>query len=203
MTTDLRTGEPTVIFATTNQAIFSDDEVYRWLLTRELGGKRTLGVIGLNPSIANLERNDPTVRREIGFAEYWGCGRLVKTNAYGFIATDPKVMKRAAKAGTDVVGVDNDMHIRRMIAEVQLTDGILLVAWGRNIDPIREREIALILRFSHATPMCLGIDKHDGSAYPQHPLYLPYERELRPWDVEAAARRSVKPSKPRRQRRAA
>lgn len=156
-------------------AHFSPCRTYRYSLTRELGGTRPLLVCGLNPSIATATKNDPTVRKEIGFAKLWGCGRLVKVNAYAFVATDPKDMKRARKRGVDVVGPENDATIARLVDEAVAQDGIILVAWGQNIETTRQAEISYVFG-DHA--MCLGVNE-GGS--PEHPLYVPYARELQHW----------------------
>lgn len=161
-----------------DDAVFSPDGTLRYWLTRELGGLRTLSICGLNPSIANREKNDPTVRKEIGFAKRWGCGRLVKVNARAYIATDPKDMKRAMKAGVDVVGPDNADYVKRAAIAARDSGGIFVVAWGANLeDPTLQRAYYQIIRL-YVMPMCLGTN-HDGS--PVHPLYIPYERELVEW----------------------
>lgn len=156
-------------------ARFSSCGAYRYELTRELGGDRPLVICGLNPSIATADKNDPTIRKEIGFARLWGCGRLVKVNAYAFIATDPKDMKRAWKTGVDIVGPENDYYIRNAIDLARACRGIFLAAWGRNIRPERQLELARIVG---PDALCLGANQ-DGS--PVHPLYIPYERQLVPW----------------------
>src|SRR5690349_14124989 len=48
--------------------------------------------IGLNPSKADMKRNDPTVLRCVDFAIQWDCGGLVMCNAFAFRSTDPKAM---------------------------------------------------------------------------------------------------------------
>ena len=156
-------------------ARFSPCGTYRYELTRELGGDRPLVICGLNPSIATADKNDPTIRKEIGFAKLWGCGRLVKVNAYAYVATDPKDMRRAAKSGIDVIGPENDLRIREAVELARLTGGIVLVAWGKNIRPSRQAEISYVFGDD---AMCLGIN-NDGS--PTHPLYIPYERPLVHW----------------------
>lgn len=163
---------------TADIAIFSDDQIYRWWLTRELGGERTLVAIGLNPSTATAETNDPTIRKDIGFAKLWGCGRIVKGNAYGYRATDPANMKRARKAGVDVVGFDNDRYLMDMITAAKHGGGVVLVAWGNHIEPDRQRHLARMFDHVGVTPMCLGTNKN---RTPVHELYQPYDRALVAW----------------------
>lgn len=161
-----------------NTANISPCGVYRYMLTRELGGERVLAAFGLNPSKATAELDDNTIRKDMGFARRWGCGRLIKPNAYAYRATDPNDMKRARKSGVDVIGPENDEAIRGALELVRTWKGILLVAWGNHIEPKRQRDLASIIRYAGVTPMCLGTN---GNGTPVHELYQPYERELRGW----------------------
>ena len=159
-------------------AIFSDDDRHRYHLTREFGrGDRPLIVCGLNPSTATAFLDDQTIRKEIGFAKRWGCGRLVKVNAYGFRATDPKDMKRARRASVDVVGPENNRFIREAVQLALLSDGIFLVAWGANIEPERQRELAEMIG---PIAVALLVNK-DGS--PGHPLYIAGDATPSPWQM--------------------
>lgn len=159
-----------------DSARFSECGTYRYELTREFGGARTLVSIGLNPSKADAERNDPTLRKDIGFAQRWGMGRVVKGNAYAYKATDPKDMLAAQRAGVDVVGPDNDRTLIALARLARDSGGIVVVSWGANIDPIRQHDLAMLL--SDAELWCFGTNL-DGS--PVHELYIPYTRELVRW----------------------
>jgi hypothetical protein len=161
-----------------NTAVISPCGVYRYELRRELGGDRPLVAIGLNPSVADAEIDDPTIRKDIGFAKIWQCGRVVKGNANAYRATDPKDMKRARKSGIDIVGPENDRYLDSMIALVKTCNGILLVAWGNHICPGRQAEISYMIDGHNVVPYCLGTNDN---GTPKHELYIPYARELVPW----------------------
>lgn len=124
-------------------AFFSPETpaVYRWSLTRNLGGDCPLVIIGLNPSTADAIKPDPTITREIGFAKAWGYNWLVKANAYAYRATKPADMFKARRAGVDIVGEHNDQTIVAAVALAQQRNGRVMVAWGNNIDIERERTI--------------------------------------------------------------
>lgn len=169
----------------TGTAEISDDAMYRYWLTRELGGQRPLVIIGNNPSVADASKDDPTIRKECGFARRWHCGRLVKANAAGYRATKPADLKRARKAGVDVIGPGNRERLQRAVRIAVDGRGILLVAWGANVHAIgegRQRELADLIEHELEAayplresigPFCLGTND-DGS--PVHPLYVPYDR---------------------------
>ena len=70
-------------------AILSACGLYRYTLTRDaalLGSGRML-FISLNPSVADAERNDPTVRKDIGFASRAGARYVDLGNLYGYNKT--------------------------------------------------------------------------------------------------------------------
>ena len=133
---------------------------YRYLLERDLGGGvGRVTFVMLNPSTADAEKDDPTIRRCIGFATDWGYGELAVVNLYAWRATDPKELAKA----DDPIGPDNDTWISDVIAESRLT----IAAWGAH-PMAKERTDAL--RWSAHKPQCLAYNK-DGS--PRHPLYVP------------------------------
>lgn len=149
----------------TGTAVFDeDDSRYRYLLTRTWSGARPATFIGLNPSTATATENDPTIRREIGFARAWGCGGLLKVNAFGWRSTDPD----ALLVVPEPVGRDNDRHI----LGAALAGSIVICAWGTHkaVDKFdRQRKILALLRGAGVEPMCL----RQSNGRPHHPLYLP------------------------------
>lgn len=149
------------------------------------GGDRVrcpLVILGNNPSVATREINDNTIRKEIGFAQRLGFGRLVKANAHGWRDTKPKHMEAARKAGRDIVGADNAIHIRDALLDAWNNDGMAIVAWGKHPKPERLLELRALISsvVTDRTKMlyCLRTNK-DGS--PEHPLYVPYVTVPVPW----------------------
>ena len=72
-------------------AVISACGRYRYLLTRRVGpGTRAVTFIMLNPSTADATRDDPTIRRCIGFARSWGIGGVDVVNLFAFRATEPR-----------------------------------------------------------------------------------------------------------------
>jgi hypothetical protein len=74
-------------------AVISDCGIYRYRLER--GAGRTLSVIMVNPSTADAENDDPTIRKVLGFAERLLCERIVVGNKFAFRATDVNELRTA------------------------------------------------------------------------------------------------------------
>lgn len=175
----------------------SECGLYRRTLTRDLGAKawnellsdRPLGVIGLNPSVARHDIDDPTIRKECYFTTAWRCGQLVKENAYDYRSTDPKAMFAAAASGVVISTPENDLAIARLARLCIARDGMLLAAWGkpslgRAQAVLHAARIAAIIALVGDCPLlCVGVNGDDS---PKHPLYLPNETMPQPWRLKEA-----------------
>lgn len=139
---------------------------YRYRLTREFGGTTTVVFVMLNPSVANAQQDDPTLRRCCGFARAWGFGRLEVVNLYAYRATHPGDMWAAHDAGVDIVGPSNDHQIGDAIHGADT----VVAAWGAYTRPGRPEAVrAIAARMGHKL-YHLGLTAN-GS--PRHPLYAP------------------------------
>jgi hypothetical protein len=154
-----------------DNAVISACGRYRYVLTRQVGpGQRSATFILLNPSTADASNDDPTIRRCIGFARQWGCGRLVVQNLFAFRATDPADLKRAAEP----VGTENRAWFERVLED--RGDGPVVCGWGVHGEHMGQDQIVLgWLEVLGVQPLALGVTK-DG--HPRHPLYVPYSAEL-------------------------
>lgn len=159
-------------------AEFSPCRTYRYTLERRLGpGYRAALFIGLNPSTADEERNDPTIRREIGFARAWGCDWLLKANLFGLRSTDPRALYKHAEP----VGIDNDNHILALAKRARGFGGKIICAWGVHGKLLGRAAhvVELLTRAEHNLHM-LALTK-DGA--PKHPLYLRGDLKPQLWQV--------------------
>ena len=150
-------------------ASFSPCRTWRYSLARELApqtGEGTVVFIGLNPSTADESRDDPTIRRCIGFARRWGFARLEVLNLFAFRTAKPA----ALLAADDPVGPENDSTIAEVLGGADL----VICAWGAFPNSGRAADVLPLV----AAPHCLGTTKN-GS--PRHPLYLPASTEPRRW----------------------
>lgn len=146
-------------------AVISGDGRYRYELRRVWNSDRpTVGWIMLNPSTADADHDDPTIRRCVSFARAWGYGGIVVRNLFAYRATDP----RALRFQTDPVGPANDEHL---MGGAHGGDGITICAWGAH-GTYRNRDlavVALLCRDPDVRVHHLGLTK-DGA--PRHPLYV-------------------------------
>lgn len=114
----------------------------------------------LNPSTADGDRDDPTIRRCVGFARGWGYKGVDIYNLFAYRATDPSDLARAR----DIVGPENGKYLREIFGRQ-----VIVAAWGAH--PVaRDRAQRLV---AAASPMaclsCLGVT---ASGAPRHPLYV-------------------------------
>ena len=73
-----------------------------------------MNFIMLNPSTADDEFDDATIRRCVGFAKRWGFHGLVVTNLFAYRATKPSDLKAlAARDLRLAIGERNEEHLRR------------------------------------------------------------------------------------------
>lgn len=142
-------------------AVFDPTGNYRYLLWRTWQTDAPcLTFVMLNPSTADADRNDPTIRRCLQFAQSWGYGSLKVVNLFGFKATHPKILQQAS----DPIGTENDRHL---LAAVQKSDRTI-IAWG-NWGTMQGRDRIVMDLISSYSVYCLGVNR---SGQPKHPLYL-------------------------------
>jgi len=159
-------------------ASLSDCGLYRYRLVRIWDeALPILGFCLLNPSTADAEIDDPTVRKCVGFGERFGYGGIAIGNAYALRATDPRDLKASIRRGVDP-WADNDDHL----AWLAHTCPTVIVGWGQGIlSSLHGRHT---LRQLDACPnvLCLAVTE-DG--HPGHPLYLPNSTTPKPFDGAA------------------
>jgi hypothetical protein len=144
-------------------AIISDCGQYRYRLSRRWADGPTCGFIMLNPSTADANLDDPTIRRCIGFAKREGCGGLIVINLFALRATDPKELARHPFP----VGPEWRQHMEAAVRDI---DGPLIAGWGaqKGIEA-QEATVRDLLCGMGRRPWCLG---WTANGCPRHPLYV-------------------------------
>lgn len=131
-------------------ATFSYDRKYRYRLWRFWDkNKPPVAFIGLNPSTANEDEPDPTIRRVIQFAKDWGYGGVYMFNLFAIVSSSPEVLLTCKDSIKE-----NGIYLQ----ELSESGMDIVFAWGsfKEADK-RANEVKAI--FPSAT--CLGINiKH-------------------------------------------
>ena len=124
--------------------------------------------IMLNPSTADHQQDDPTIRRCIDFAKRWGMGGLMVVNLFAWRATNPDELYGRVQ---EHIGPDNDRHIIAACSMAQ----VVVAAWGAHPLAV-QRGAAVRKMVGDLHYLRLTRDGH-----PAHPLYLPKSLEPTPW----------------------
>lgn len=162
----------------TGTAIFSECGRHRTMLTRSWEGAERPGSvlwIGMNPSTAEANVDDPTVFKECKFTRRWGYGRYVKCNAMDYRATHPSMLL------AEGVVACSPANLPTIIAAARDAD-IVVLCFG-----------ALHKRLAHHGEAVIKALKGEGiklhalsftkAGHPGHPLYLKDDSPL----IEIAA----------------
>lgn len=173
-------------------AKLSDDGVYRYTLSRIWDADYPpVLFIGLNPSTADAEVDDPTIRRCVGYAREWGYGGLLMGNLFAYRATNPKdlpaipfenspVLSPVGEFGPWHAGDRESMntyHLRKMADRA----GLIVAAWGSTKLPCGwEYQDRVVMRDLGRPLHALGLTK-DG--HPRHPLYMRADARPRPLKI--------------------
>ena len=157
---------------TTKGAVVSACKKHRYLLWRiwEPHLPRVL-FIGLNPSVADATKDDPTTKRILGHTKRLGFGGFYLTNCFSHIATNPKRLNPTGN------WQENLKWLERAAAHSEE----VVFAWGKNpLVTELGRAQFFTVRFPYAKQLGQNLD---GS--PKHPLYLPYSGKLTPFQQHA------------------
>lgn len=154
-------------------AVLSDDGRYRYVLSRSWGSGVPMVFVMLNPSTADAEKDDATIRKCVGFARRFAYGGIVVVNLFALRSKDPKALAGAA----DPVGPDNDGWIK---AECEVPERPIIVAWGANGRDYPERVRRVLDLIAPKAVNALRV-MDDGT--PWHPLMLPYRCTPNAWSA--------------------
>lgn len=153
-----------------SDAYISKDHQYRYWLLRSWDDSRpTVCFIGLNPSTANASEDDPTIRREMGFARRWGCGSILALNVGAFRTKKPHEWRNAL----DPIGTENTVeYLNQYLKKFRVE--LVVAAWGTHGKYAFEQCNEIATQIPNL--WCLG---YNNNGSPRHPLMVAYavERE--------------------------
>ena len=152
------------------KAIISEDRKYRYSLTREDPYARkdafsNLLFVMLNPSTADDQKDDPTLRKCIGFMHRWNYRNLEVVNLFAVRASDPTYIKCVS----DPIGPDNLVAQTNALRKAHK----VIVGWGRNgyyLDADRK-----FCELANSLDVPIYAIRINLSGSPAHPLYIPYD----------------------------
>lgn len=160
--------------------MFSQDRRYRYALFRHWDRVQPkVCFIMLNPSTADENTNDATIRRCMGYAHSWRYGGIDVVNLFAYRSTDPMEMMRAA----DPIGPGNDSTI----IETCKHAGMVVCAWGvHGVYRQRDDEVLELLMGLDIQPHYL---QRTGDGSPRHPLRLRADLKPQPMTLNSQTRR--------------
>src|SRR5262245_11810739 len=133
----------------TGAALISPCGQYRYHLSRVWDAARLrVCYIMLNPSTADANKDDATIRRCIGYAQRWEVckgvpfGGIDVVNLYAYRATNPTALKLVA----DPIGPDNDLWLKRVCSSEEV--GMIVAAWGAHAQPGRVQQVVNMLPYT-------------------------------------------------------
>lgn len=152
-------------------AEFSPCRRYRYSLERRwvdgVTTPRRIMFIGLNPSVADENQDDRTIKRLVRFSKSWGYNAFVICNVFAYVTPEPKEMLKQS----DPIGPLNDNVISKNIDRSEA----VVACWGNHCPPGRQKEICELIESHCYSVYCFRTTKANR---PEHPLYLP--KTLRP-----------------------
>lgn len=153
-------------------ALLSECGKYRYRLWRLWDDLRPVMVwVMLNPSTADADVDDTTIRKCMGFARAHHFGGIIVVNLFAWRATNPRDLRLVA----DPVGPDNDEHILwACTAPLMLA---VVAGWGSDRFA-RERARHVKVLIQGGARRDIKCFRRTDAGHPWHPLYLPYSSPL-------------------------
>lgn len=155
-------------------AILSSDGRYRYRLDRHTpGAKHKVLWVMLNPSTADHQQDDPTIRKCAGFTARLGFQSFMVGNLAAKRATDPKELLAAMRRRENIEGPDNVAHLRAMFDEAS----VVIAAWGRH-----GHDLLHLIGHVDGLAWSFGRDTLNlgrcENGHPRHPLMVGYDKGL-------------------------
>ena len=154
---------------------------YRYILGTR--GKNPLICIGINPSTAEPDRLDNTLKSVERIALGNGFDSFIMFNVYAQRATDPDAMEKTCNP---LLHKENLEAFRYVLSISE--SPVVWAAWGAIIEKRGYladcvRDMVRVGREYGARWCCAGAITKKG--HPHHPLYLRKDEKLKPFDTEA------------------
>jgi len=144
--------------------------LWRWW-TEDPSDLRFVNFVMLNPSTADGEKDDPTIKKCMAYADAWGFRRMGVTNLFALRSTDPTNIETGwsdviKKKVADPIGPQND----ETIIGVATHATAIICAWG-NDGWLLDRPAA-VKQLLRPFASKLHFLRLNGTGEPAHPLFL-------------------------------
>lgn len=149
---------------------------WRWFDASDGAGKRwgeplSCVFVMLNPSTADGDKDDPTIRRCVQFAKREGYDRMEVVNLFAHRATDPREIIRMTDKD-EPYGPRNQSAVEHAAQSA----GIIICAWGAHGAHLGQDQTVLGWLQGWEVPlMALGFTS---GKHPRHPLYVKGDQNL-------------------------
>ena|ERR1700726_215647 len=145
---------------------------WRYRLTRHWAADYMLPFVMLNPSTADAEVDDPTIRRCMSFARREGAGGLVVVNLFALRSPSPVRLREV----NDPFGPGNAAALKEVEKYSIRLSVPIVCAWGAHGTFHGGNNAAVrIFQEAGAHLVCLGKTKE---GHPRHPLYVAADQPL-------------------------
>lgn len=157
-------------------AVISPCGLYRYRLDREVQPEgKVFAFFGINPSTADADLDDATVRKWRGFAQRNGGRKFIVGNVFSYRATDVRHISGPIQPH----GPHHWPHVVQIVEDAD----VLVPCWGNSgkvAAPLRPHILGLLdyLEASGKPVMHFGLT---AGGDPKHPLMLAYDTPLTPW----------------------
>lgn len=151
------------------KAHLSDCGRYRFSLQREWGEGPFVAWLMLNPSTADAEQDDPTLRRIQDWAARWGYHGVVVVNVFPFRSSKPAELWRWRHDSANDPAAAEAMRENTTIIQLAAKHAALrMVGFGADVAGLDPTALDTALAaYGEAGAMCLGTSKH---GWPLHPM---------------------------------
>lgn len=153
-------------------------EAFRYRLERIWGqnSECILTFVMLNPSTADAERDDPTIRRCVAFAKREGYHGITIINLFSLRTKDPKVLKH----GHTKNGIMQSHYVSTAMRRAYDRGLGVVCAWGVHGGlQDADKQFVAYAKLIGVPLTCLGETKN---GHPKHPLYLHRDTEFKPYE---------------------
>lgn len=167
-----------------NGAVLSEDRLYRYVLRRTWDPNLpSLAWCMLNPSTADENTDDHTIRKCKGFARRVGHGGITIVNLFAYRTVSPMVLKQKGRE-LDIVGSQNDLWIKRVFSQGTKT---VVCGWGNDVPLTHHQRVGRIAAIAADVGAILYCFGQSRSGNPRHPLRTPYAMPMTEWKGPLAA----------------